>query len=232
MEDGTFILYFSALTLTDPNGKLHCIGTATSSNIRGPYDSNSDVPFACPLNQGGAIDASAFVDDDGTRYVVYKIDGNAVGNGGSCGNTVEPVASTPIMLQRVDSDWTTPLGPALQILDRDTNDGPLVEAPSMVKKNGTYFLFFSSNCYFTALYDTSYATSSSPTGPIVKTGTPLLISGTVPGTAGPGHADVDSHGVHMAFHAYAKEGDVGGRRGMYVRRLDVGLDSVAFIESR
>lgn len=131
------------------------------------------------------------------------------------------------MIQRVAEDWTTPLGPAIQILDRGKYDGPLIEAPSMIKRDRTYFLFFSSNCYISALYDTSYATSSSPTWPFVKTHVPLLVTDTVPGTAGPGHADVAFDGVHMVFHAYATEADVGGRRAMFVKRLDVGGELVA-----
>ena len=223
-EDGTFILFFSATTRSNP--RLHCVGTAISDNIKGPYHSNSDVPFACPLAQGGAIDASAFRDDDGTRYVLYKIDGNALGHGGSCGNTVEPLVSTPIMIQCVDADWTTPIGDPVQILDRDEIDGPLVEAPTMIKRDGTYYLFFSSNCYITSLYDTSYATSTSPTGKFTKAAFPLLISGTVKETAGPGHADVDFDGVHIAFHAYATLGDVGARRALFVKKLDVGNEVV------
>lgn len=222
-DDGTYILYFSALHTS--HAGIHCIGTATSTSILGPFDSNSDTPFACPVDQGGAIDASAFLDpDDGSRYVVYKIDGNALGHGGLCGNTVEPVVSTPIMIQRVAEDWTTPVGEAVQLLDRGEFDGPLVEAPAMMKRDGVYYLFFSSNCYTSALYDTSYATSASPKGGFAKARFPLLVQGFAPGVAGPGHADVVVEGgeVFMAFHAYATYDDVGGRRAMFVRRLEVG----------
>ena len=74
-------------------------------------------PLINSTGKGGAIDASGFKDADGTRYMLYKVDGNSVGNGGSCGNTVEPIISTPIMIQRVDSDWTTLLDSPVQILD-------------------------------------------------------------------------------------------------------------------
>lgn len=114
-----------------------------------------------------------------------------------------------------------------QILDRGEYDGPLVEGPTMIKKGGTYFLFFSSNCYSTALYAASYATSSSPTRGFTKAQYPLLISGTAPGTFGPGHADVSSDGVYMAFHAYASENDVGQRRAMYVSKVSIGGSKVS-----
>lgn len=175
--------------------------------------------------------------------MLYKIDGNARGHGGSCGNTVSPLASTPIMIQRVAADWLTPIGPATQILDRGVWDGPLIEAPAMVKVDGAYILFFSSNCYVSDLYDTSYATSRSPVAGFTKAAVPLLVSETIPGTAGPGHADVvvgaegrrtigrdgdgeDAEGLYIAFHAYASLADVGGRRALFVRRLEVGGEVV------
>lgn len=44
--DGSFVLYFSAVSAT--NTKMHCVGTATSSTVQGPYTANN-TPFACPL---------------------------------------------------------------------------------------------------------------------------------------------------------------------------------------
>lgn len=76
-----------------------------------------------------------------------EIDGNNAGHGGDCGNSVEPVVSTPIMLQKMLRDGVTPDGEPVQILDRTAEDGPLVEAPYLVRsKEGVYFLFFSSGC--------------------------------------------------------------------------------------
>ena len=43
-DDGTFLLYYSAITNTAGDGKMHCIGTATSASIEGPYDSDSNAP--------------------------------------------------------------------------------------------------------------------------------------------------------------------------------------------
>ncbi|KAL5316590.1 hypothetical protein ACEPPN_015639 [Leptodophora sp. 'Broadleaf-Isolate-01'] len=57
-------------------------------------------------------------------------------------------------------DWVTPDGAPTKILDRDDNDGPLTEAPSLNLRDGTYYLFFSSNCYSTRDYDVSYATAT------------------------------------------------------------------------
>ena len=44
----------------------------------GPFTSNAARPLICPNATGGAIDPSSFVDANGTRYVVFKNNGNAV----------------------------------------------------------------------------------------------------------------------------------------------------------
>lgn len=204
LADGSFVLYFAATSSTNTN--MHCVGTATSSTVQGPYTA-SDTAFACPLDQGGAIDPAGFADSDGSLYVVYKVDGNSLGGGGTCGNG-DGSYSTPIMLQAVEADGVTPTGTATQILDRDTADGPLIEAPSLVLVSGTYYLFFSSNCYNGAVYDTSYATASAVGGPYAKASSPLLVSGSDGGALNsPGSATVGPAGAQMVFHADSVAGD-------------------------
>lgn len=220
LDDGSFMMYFSATTNTAGNGRFHCIGAARSSKIEGPYDSVSDSPMACPTDEGGAIDASGFRDADGKRYLLYKIDGNAIGNGGECNNGNKPQRDTWIVLQQVEDDGHTPTGPAHRILNRGDADGPLIEGPSLVRYDGPkYVLHFSSQCYTSSHYSSSYAVSGRIDGDYQKAQFPLLVTGT-PNTAwGPGHADVDWDGKHMAFHGYASAEAVGGRRSMFVARL-------------
>ena len=204
-------MYFGA-TLKGSKAQTHCVGTALSSTITGPYTPSSQI-FACPGSDGGAIDPDGFRDVDGSRYVTYKVDGNARGNGGICGNTNYPRHSTPLMLQKVASDGITPIGGPIQLLDRDDNDGPLIEAPSLTRIGGKYYLFFSSNCYDSPQYDTSFAVSDSIAGPYTKRG-PLFLSGRMGGLVAPGGADVSPDGRFLVFHA----GDVNSRY-MYTARL-------------
>lgn len=219
LDDGRFLMYYSAVTNTAGNGRFHCVGTAVSDTIEGPYNSNSDQPFACPTDDGGALDASSFRDSDGSLYALYKIDRNAIGNGGNCNNGVDPILKTQIIIQRVEADGTTRVGSPIAVLDNSIYDGPLVEAPYMIRNNdGMYVLFFSSNCYNSDLYDTSYATSTSPTGPFEKTKIPLFVTGTQ-GMIGPGGASVAADGVHFALHGYASRENVGRRRAMYVTKI-------------
>ena len=208
-----FVLYYSGRVKNNPDHK-HCVGVATSKYVGGPYVSQ-DQPLACPIDQGGAIDPAGFKDQDGTLYVVYKVDGNGLGGGGKCGNA-NGRFKTPLMLQKLKADGVTPDGNPVQILDRDKNDGPLIEAPSLVYANGQYTLFFSSNCYNTDLYDVSYAYADNVAGPYTKAhkpDAPLLITGANGGKLhAPGGATVDPDGTKMVFHADLKPADASVRQ--------------------
>lgn len=215
-DDGTFVMYFSAASSEDSS--KHCVGAATSTSITGPY-TPEDSALACPLDQGGAIDADGF-SDGGTFYVVYKIDGNSLDGDGT-------THATPIMLQGLNSDAVTPNGDPTQLLDRDDADGPLIEAPSLANVDGTYYLSFSSNMYDTTDYDVSYATASALTGPYTKAqapNAPLLVSGdpsNVGDLAGPGGADFSADGLKIVFHAFENGQNIDDGRAMYVADVSV-----------
>ena len=206
-------MYFSATTNTAGDGKLHCIGTATSSTPTGPFTA-SDQPWACPTDQGGAIDASGFQDSDGTWYIVYKIDGNTQGHGGICNNGVDPIVNTPILIQKVGADGISKQGSATTIMNLQSSDGPDIEAPAMIKKDDTYVLLFSSHCYSTNSYDTLYATSNSPTGGFTRGGS--LVGG------GQGGMDASLDAQNVLFHGLQSD----GRRFMYTGTLNINGDSV------
>lgn len=203
LEDGTFVLYYAGEIKASPNH--HCIGAATATSVMGPYTPQA-TPFACPdpATLGGAIDPDGFFDEStGRRWVSYKVDGNSNGHGGSCNNMVAPQKSTPIVLQEVAKDGITLIGDAIQILDRDKYDGPLIEAPAMYRSDeGIYFLFFSSNCFTGPLYDTSYATAANITGPYTKSARPLFITGDGPNLIGPGGMDIIKGGGMIVFHSH------------------------------
>lgn len=216
-DNDMFVMYYTARPTSNPD--VHCIGTATSKTVKGPYEA-AEKPFACPVGPGGAIDPSGYKDlATGLRYVVYKVDGNNRGNGGECGNTIEPILSTPIQLQQVGSDGVSPIGEPVTILDRDASDGPLVEAPSLYRSvEGIYFLFFSSNCFDSSKYDIKYATATNILGPYVKASTPLVRSGDGPNLNGPGGADISDNGTLLAFHANLNPPGEPLKRAMFIAR--------------
>lgn len=165
--DGTFVLYFSASHHANP--RFHCVGTATSPNVTGPYTPASE-PLTCPFSQGGAIDPT-FIHDPrkDMAFVVYKNDGNAIGTGGACSNTNWP--NTPTSFQfnivdtadyttRVGNDTWTPIGNSTWILFSDRGDGPNVESPQIFYRGtaqgrfapaddttSAYHLIYNAGCY-------------------------------------------------------------------------------------
>jgi beta-xylosidase len=180
--------------------------------LPGPYVPES-VPLACPLPQGGAIDPDGFY-DNGSFYVVYKVDGNSLNGDGT-------LHSTPLMLQALDSDAVTPSSAPVKLLDRSDADGPLVEAPSLAKRAGIYYFSFSSNMYDTPWYDVSYATASNIAGLYPKVGAPnapLLVSGdssNVGPVSRPGGSDFSADGTKILFHAFENGHNISNGRAMY-----------------
>lgn len=106
----------------------------------GPYIPE-EQPIVCDTSKGDAIDPAGFQDADGTRYVVYKVDGNNLGGEGVYGNADEP-NSTSLMLQKLQGDGIAPIRDAVQVLVRDSGDVPLVEALSLMLHDGVWVSLF------------------------------------------------------------------------------------------
>jgi beta-xylosidase len=142
---------------------------------------------------GGAIDPGSFVDADGTRYLVWKNDGNCCGE------------DTWLQLQKTSPDGLTLAGPPVKLIKEDKPwEGNLVEAPTLVRHGSQYTLLYSANSYAGDKYVTGYATAPRLTGPYTKAPQPLLTtSGT--GIIGPGGQDV-VHGPggtdYLAVHGW------------------------------
>jgi beta-xylosidase len=222
-NDGYYVMYYSGEA--KEMVRHHCVGVAVSKekDPRGPYVPN-ETPLSCRLDQGGSIDPAGFLDKDGSRYVVFKVDGNSIGHGGDCNNGVPPLVSTPILLQRVADDGFTPLGDAVPILDRDDTDGPLVEAPNLILHGDTYFLFYSTHCFTDPKYDVRWATSKKITGPYVKTGQKLFQTGDY-GLTSPGGGTVCGCGDRMLFHGFCEP----NKRCTYAANLAINGDQVTLL---
>lgn len=217
VKDGTYVMYYTAALANDT--AVHCLGVATSDEIKGPWLVN-DEPWQCDADRGGTIDSSGFEDTDSKRYVVYKVDGNSIGHGGECDNTVAPIQSTPIMMQQVADDGTTKIGAPVQILDRTDADGPLVEAPNLVRSsNGLYTLFYSSHCFNSDMYNVLYATATNPMGPYTRAPMAFLQTSmfnlTSPG-GGTSVVPVANNSNVMLFHANCPTKVGGSNRCLFV----------------
>jgi arabinan endo-1,5-alpha-L-arabinosidase len=173
-------LYLAVYTARATNYSVLSIGVATAPTPRGPWTHQPAPLITSPLGSMGYIDATFFRDPvTTTPYVIWKSDGNAIGQ------------PTPIHIAQLDnstgtsviSNWTT-------LITNDLSwEGPLIEAPWMVYFSSYYFLFYSGN--YGVDYAVGVARSSSPLGPFVKFGNPILHTAN-PSVApvGPGHCSV------------------------------------------
>lgn len=136
-RDRTFVLYY---TVTDAASGRQCISAATSSSAEGPYADESTAPLVCPVDRGGAIDPSPFVDDDGRAFLLWKVDGNC------CGSPVS------LQVQELDGSGTALVGPPGELLaPAQPWEAGLVEAPTMVRApDGGLHLFYSANDWRTS----------------------------------------------------------------------------------
>lgn len=216
-EGQQYLLYFTARYTIGEVGGRQCIGVATSGTAEGPFHARSEAPFVCQLDEGGSIDPSSFVDDDGTRYVLWKNDGNCC------------ASQTWIYIQRVSDDGLTLQGEPARLITADQRwEGILVEAPTLWKHDGKYYLFYSANDYASPKYAIGYAAADAVLGPYQKPAGPLLKTTLAAGIVGPGGQDIvtDEDGEPwMLYHAWAP----GGYRHMRLDRL-VWRDGVPVVE--
>lgn len=206
VSPGAYVMY---ITAQDAASNRQCIGTATSSTPGGPFTPASATSLVCPVEAGGAIDASTFRDDDGSLHLLWKTDGNCCG------------FDTWIETAPLSADGLSLTGPPVKLLKQDRAwEGSLVEAPDLVKRDGVYVLFFSANDYGGDDYAIGTATGASLTKPFTSQAKPFLTSASSGGRYhGPGGQDVVTFDGRdwLVFHSWD---DAFSYRGMVVRELD------------
>ncbi|MHB1536403.1 MAG: glycoside hydrolase family 43 protein [Acidimicrobiales bacterium] len=213
---GGFVLY---VTVREPKSGRQAIAVAVATDPGGPFLADGNAPLVFQEQLGGSIDPSPFVDLDGTAYLLWKADANAVGRRSS------------LWLAPLSGDGRSLTGPAIHLLDHDARwERPLIEAPSLVQAGDTYFLFYSANWWNTDRYAIGYAISDAVGGPYRKVSTRRPWFAGDQAVAGPGGQEwlVDADGQHhMAYHAW-EPGRVGYPRG--ARRLHI--EAVSFAAGR
>ena len=115
----------------------HCYLAGTSDSPVGPFAYHGIVPVRY-THEGGVGDFELFVDDDGTGYALYKRTGAAPG---VYGHHMTLQQLTPDFLGVVESGSV-----GMQAFA----EAPLVEAPAMFKRRGTYYALFGKCCAFCA----------------------------------------------------------------------------------
>lgn len=213
--DGGYALYYTA---HDRASNLQCIGLARADRPEGPFVPVGEEALVCPTELGGAIDASTYTEDN-QLYLLWKADGNC--------------CSLPAILfiQPLSNDGASLTGPAAEMIRNDkTWEGAVVEAPTLVRVDGTYHLFYSANDYYGGNYRTGWATSTSLAGPWTKTPAPFLSTDLFRGrVVGPGGQDVvvrRDGSTALVFHGWDPTFT---QRATYVRDLDF-VDGVPVVD--
>lgn len=189
--DRRYVMFFTA---RDKASGRQCIGSATSGKPTGPFAPTSRKPLICPVQEGGAIDPTTFTAADGTRYLVWKTDGNCCG------------LSTWIELAPLRPDGLTLAGPAVRLLQQTEEwEGQLVEAPTLLEHEGRFVLFYSANAYVADDYAVGYAVADDLRGPYTKQEGPFFSTELSQGAyRGPGGQDVvaTAGGDVLIFHSW------------------------------
>lgn len=183
--------YVMYVTAQDTASGRQCIGVATAATIEDEFAPASDEPLVCPVDEGGAIDASTFDDADGTRYLLWKTDGNCCAQ------------DTWIEMAPLSADGLSLAGEPTRLLRQTLEwEGALVEAPTLVERDGRYVLFYSANDYGSDAYAVGAAVADRVDGPYEKLEQPVLSSSGE--LRGPGGQDVVRVGDTdtLVFHSW------------------------------
>ena len=207
-----YVMWYSAMSRAAGTAGLHCLGVAVADTPDGPFVDTATTPAYCQSSEGGTIDASPFVDTDGTAYLVYKTEGAS-----------SPDIPTRLWISRLSPDGRTLVpGTERLLLEVDRSAGsweqPIIEAPTLMRApTGVLYLFFSAYYWETADYKVGVARCTTTVGPCTRVyQTPVLSSRGL--MLGPGGQTpfVDAAGQwHLAFHAWAAPNvgyPVGGSR--------------------
>ncbi len=185
-----FYLYYSA--------EEH-ICVATSDSPLGPFVQNEKKP----MREEKGIDSSLFIDDDGTPYLFF----------------VRFTSGNVIWVVELEDDLETlkeeTLTKCIEVSQPwEMSLGRVVEGPSIIKKNGTYYLIYSGNDYRSPDYGVGYATAKAPLGEWEKSETNPIFQKPNPELVGVGHgaivADKDG-GYKYVFHAHFNKENVAPR---------------------
>ncbi len=207
---GKYVMYYTA---RDKTSDKQCVGVAVSDTPDGRFKDSNDHPLVCQADEGGTIDPDPFQDGD-KLYLYFKNDGNC------CGRT------TYIYVQELSPDGLQVTGQPTQLVSNDEYwEGHVIEAPTMFKHDGKYYLFYSGNDYGGADYAVGYATCQAPTGPCQDAPeNPILKSHMDPPLViGPGHQALIQVGdqTWIVYHVWqAVAGGRGDSRLMWIDRVN------------
>lgn len=180
------------------------IAIASADSPLGPFRQSKIAKLPAGIKQ---IDPYVFFDEDGKIYLYH----------------VRLTKGNRLFVAELNDDLTaikeSTLKECISATDEWENtqhtDWPVAEGPTILKKNGTYYFFYSANDFRNIDYAVGYATSQSPYGPWKKYEENPIISRQLLKRNGTGHGDlfVDDKGeMHYVFHAHHSNSEVAPRQ--------------------
>lgn len=164
------------------------LGPWTLATEQGPMLTDQTPPGTITL------DAEVFQDDDGSAYLAY-------------GTWWTPT------IMKLRPDLLGPQGNIVQYFKKPQTTTPMgliqgcMEAPYMLKRNGTYYLMYSDQFCQNSSYQVKYSTAKSPFGPwTYGKNNPVLATNDDLTVEGPGHHSVltDAGRDFIIYHRHAK----------------------------
>ena len=147
-----FVMHFAA---RDRATGQWCLSVAVAPHPNAVFVDTSTAPFLCQTDRGGSIDPYAFVDRDGTPYLLWK--------------SQSATGAPPSVLfgARLTADGTAIVASSARVLLTTANawEGDIIENPAMVVGSEGYTLLYSGNSYETDRYAVGVARCAGPLGP-------------------------------------------------------------------
>lgn len=223
-----YVMFFTARQKS--TGSLR-MGVALADEPQGPYQD----PLGAPLFDFGyaAIDGTLVLGDDGTPYMIYSrdcsqniVDGRHESHlyGVQLADDLLSTVGEPVLLTQPDTEWEYASG------DYRWNEGPAV-----LKHDGRYYLFYSSNGYAMKEYSVGVAVADHPLGPYIKQeNNPILTYVEQDGDviiSGPGHNSFFTVGDELftSYHTHTYPAAPSGNRQMNIDRAGFHADGTAYI---
>ncbi|CAG7650548.1 glycoside hydrolase family 43 protein [Paenibacillus allorhizosphaerae] len=222
-RDGKYYMFFSAAA-SDGIPKL---SVAVSDSPKRPFKHPSEKPL---FDFGfGTIDPFIFKDDDGKIFMYFTKTLFDVGDRKESHIYVAELASDllsvkgePKLLLKPEQSWEVQSG------KMRWNEGSYV-----LKRNGTYYLMYSANCYCGKAYAVGYATSRQATGPFTKYANNPILSASYKEVSGTGHHSVttspDGKEWFIVYHSHIDPAKGGAPRQMNMDRMGFGPDGTLYV---
>lgn len=199
-HNGKFFMYY----VGRKRGGPLAIACATANNPRGPWTDHGPMVS----QDAGSIDAVPVTDRDGSRWMIWKEDGNS---------RKQP---TPLWIQKLSDDGTKLVGERKEIMRNDKPwEGALIEGPFVQQRGDYFYLFYAGAgcCGRGCDYAVGVARARNLLGPWEKNpANPILAENAVWKCPGHGSVVTTKDGRDfLLYHAYDRNTFIYvGRQGM------------------